>query len=132
MKGISIQGIVVGIIADMLAIIAIDEFVAIYAAVGRELPVKELCTNTENLLWCFFGDAIPTVIGGYVTGKIAKDRPYANALALSIISLVIAIIIYFTTEIYSKPHSLWPILAGYIVYLPAVFLGAYLSKLKLT
>jgi len=126
MKDISIKGIVVGAVVYMVAIIPTSFVLYLYAAFGRKLPVEKLYTDTGNLLGCVFFSIVCAIIGGYVTGKIAKNRPYANALALGIILLVIGIIFPFT----GKPYPLWFILAGDITHFPAIFFGAYLSKTK--
>jgi peptidoglycan/LPS O-acetylase OafA/YrhL len=124
MKVISIKGIILGTITVMVATVVAS--IALYAAVGRKLPAEELYTNTENLLWSVFGGTVSTIIGGYVTAKIAKNYPYVNALALGVIWFIIGIIITFGV----KTYPLWFIIVGFVVNFPAVLLGAYLGKPK--
>jgi hypothetical protein len=66
---------------------------------------------------------LSTVLGGYLSARLAKSVPYYNALAFGAVSLLVG---SFT----SAEVPLWARIVGLGLTLPAALLGGYLAKLR--
>lgn len=64
-----------------------------------------------------------TVIGGYVTARLARQVPLLNACALGIVGVLIGLLLSAPVD-----SPLWFDAIGYIAVIPAAIFGGYLGR----
>ena len=68
---------------------------------------------------------LTTVLGGYATGRIAKQLPLINACAVGVIGIGLGIILGSPGE-----SPWWFNTIGYLTNVPAAIVGGYLARRK--
>lgn len=75
----------------------------------------------DYFYWGFFG-SVCSILGGIVTGRVARQSPYINSVAAAFVILLIG-----SLFINGNTHILY-VLLPYIVTIPLFLLGAWLTK----
>ncbi|MBB6096116.1 hypothetical protein HNQ60_005007 [Povalibacter uvarum] len=131
MQGISIKAIVLA----TLAVFGIDfvSSLVLFAMFGGppldapkeqiEAALAALNEDAGYLLTALVLGTASTVVGGYLTARLAPTLPYYNALAFGVLG--VAISIPFSTGV-----PTWVRVLGLGLGIPAALAGAYLSKRK--
>jgi hypothetical protein len=119
---ISIKGIILGTIAIMImdlvwAIVAIP----LFAENMSEETLKYLQTDTSFLLFAMVFGTLSTVVGGYLTARIASEAKYLNSGIVGLIDIVASLLL-------GGEYPLWFTFLTYISILPSALLGGYLAS----
>jgi MFS family permease len=122
-------GSLVNVIGSLVAGIFIGIAAAVYfAAVGYtdEQISDALMKNTGLILVYFFAGIAFSILAGYLCARIANVHEYRYAFITGVIGYAIGELMFMIDP--SSPAALprWYLLASYLLYLPAVLLGAYL------
>ncbi len=133
MKRLSVKAIVLG----ALVMIALDLLTGVvsYIVFGGDAlqpgatpedirtVAERLQQNDGYLLTALVFGTATTVLGGYVTARMARQLPLLNACALGIVGVAIGLVL-------SGPGDspLWFDAIGYLVIVPAAIVGGYLGK----
>lgn len=103
--------------------------ISLYAANGGNID------NIDNLMKSyyvsvplmsvslFFGLAF-TVLGGYITGRIAKGYEMLNSIAVGIIEVAFGMLL----SISGSSYPLWYNVIGFVLMIPATYLGGMIAK----
>ncbi|HEY6641216.1 hypothetical protein [Povalibacter sp.] len=129
MRGISIKAIVLA----TLAVFGIDIVSGILVTVmfspslwslpedQLQLAIDVLNANPSYLASTLFLGTASTVIGGYLTARMANQVPYFNAAGFGLVGLLLGVPL-------TGDLPFWFRALGLGLTLPAALLGAYLSK----
>ncbi|HEV2575874.1 MAG TPA: hypothetical protein VGU25_01575 [Acidobacteriaceae bacterium] len=121
--GRSILALLAGFIAEPLLVVAADWIFA-RAHPGAFTPEGHVA-GTAAIVVLIYVQVI-NAISGYITGRIAPQRPALHAFILGIVGFVLCVIV----SAYSwnaQPH--WYLLGGILLAIPSTTLGGYLAGL---
>ncbi len=132
-KGIRFLGIVAGWLVDegltmsSSVVMLLIATVIVRAVGGTEFSLLSLESSTPwTILMFFIGNAC-TVVGGFVTGCIAKSHRVKNGLALWIFEYIRFSYLW----LYPSTDSFWFSSLGNITNIASACLGAWIAKLIL-
>lgn len=133
MKRFNVRAIALGALV-MIALDLLTGAVSYVVFGGGDLPVgatpqevravaETLQQNDGYLLTALVFGTATTVLGGYVTARMARQLPLLNALALGVLAVGIGVVL-------SGPGGspLWFDALGYLIVIPAAILGGYLGR----
>lgn len=125
MKGASVRAVVAG--AAVAALLGI--------AAGFLLWPRLIASGVVNLeqfnhrvLYILAG-ALPALLGGYIAGRMAPDRPVAHGIAVGLLLLIPLLVALpaMLRAYHSAPQSPLPILLAWVMRPVAGAAGAYLT-----
>jgi len=121
--GRSIVAVLVGFIAVVVLSIGTD---VLLHAVGVYPPMDQPGRFTTPLLLIATVYRLAyAVLGGYITARLAPDRPVGHALALGVVGLLVSVVGAVVT--WGVSHAWYP-LALVVTAVPSSWLGGVLSR----
>jgi MFS family permease len=132
-QNISYKAVILGFLADVtvsiLLWIVMAILITITLGIGGSMVDKALFEEVgESMVVELAGTMlglIGSIIGGYITAKIAKNSVYINALLMSVLGILSVIPLAFFTKQFDI-YTLFQL----VFYIPAVLLGAYVYLLR--
>jgi MFS family permease len=122
-------GSLVNIVGSLLAGVVIGIAAGVYfAAIGYtdEQISDALMQNTGLMLTYFVAGIAFSVWAGYLCARIANIREYRYALITGIVGYAIGELMFAVDPASRAALPKWYLVASYVMYLPAVLLGAHL------
>ena len=133
MKTFSVKAIALG----ALVMIALDIFTGVvsYMVFGgdtlqpgaSQIEIKAMAESLQQndgyLLTALAFGIATTVLGGFVTARLAPHLPLLNACALGVVGVVIGLVLSGPAD-----SPLWFEVIGYMAVVPAAIYGGYLAK----
>ena len=133
MKTFSVKAIALG----ALVMIALDILTGVvsYMVFGgdtlqpgaSQIEIKAMAESLQQndgyLLTALAFGIATTVLGGFVTARLAQQLPLLNACALGVVGVVIGLVLSGPAD-----SPLWFEVIGYIAVVPAAIYGGYLAK----
>jgi hypothetical protein len=126
MKGASVRAVLAG--AGVAALLGL--------AAGFLLWPKLIASGVLNLeqfnhrVFYILAGALPALLGGYIAGRMAPDRPVAHGMAVGILLLIpLLVALPAVLRAYHQvPQSPLPILLAWVMRPVAGAAGAYLTR----
>jgi len=125
MKGASVRAVLIGAgVAALLGMAAGFLLWPRLIAAG----VLDLQQFNQRVLYILVG-ALPALLGGYIAGRLAPDRPVAHGMAVGFLLLVpLLVALPAVLRAYHEvPQSPLPILLAWVMRPVAAAAGAYLT-----
>jgi hypothetical protein len=117
---LSVKAIILGFLASLF-VGAILSFIIGEAVFHDNMSI--IYDNTTDLVvWLILGTVF-CVPGGFVAGRIAKDAPIFNAIVVGI--LIVLLNLALLSSMAKAP--LWYIAIGFLLIIPASYLGGIFS-----
>jgi len=124
MKGLSIKGIVLGIVSVLIVDVAAGiSMVYLFSGTIVAGGTEALGRETAPLIFSLFTGTLSTVLGGYVAARLGKEAPYKN-------SLVIGVAGFGSGFLFLHEYPVWFNLFGFATVIPAALFGGYLVARK--
>ena len=130
-RSLNVVAILVGISIDVILSVGLVLGVVVALMAGGvdfddDAAMQRWYENPVFLVAEFAASLLPTVLAGYVTGKMAKFDQLRHALWVGGVMLILyAVLTFIPMEGPSEP--LWFDLASLVVIVPAALAGGYLS-----
>lgn len=131
MRGVSFKAVALATIATLgldivsgmllLAILGGDSLSPTLTEEQRREAIMALASNPTFMVPSLVLGTLTTVIGGYVTARIAKSLPYMNSLVFGVLGIIIA-------ALTAQDLPLWYTVLGFAAILPAALLGGHVAK----
>ena len=125
MKGASVRAVLIGAgVAALLGMAAGFLLWPRLIAAG----MLDLQQFTQRMLYILAG-ALPALLGGYIAGRMAPDRPVAHGIAVGVLFLIPLLVALpaVIRAYHSVPQSPLPILLAWVMRPVAGAAGAYLT-----
>ncbi len=134
-RKLSFTAILSGVGLDIGCSILITAVLSVYHAIlllTQGVPESELGARVSELLaastWLLFASSFCTVLGGFVTGWIARNRQVRHALYTGIGSLTVGLGLLLSSGANPYVSRLYEVL-GLASVVPLALLGGYLSTI---
>lgn len=135
LTGVRIRPIVAGVIVDYVSTAVLGTLYLIVFSIKEgvengdlsEEAIKKLLASPEHLLILGIIGVLCTVLGGYISGRLAKDVEVKHGTLVGLVSLVL-VALQEVMLVESSPVPQWYEVVGYLVTVPAAALGGYLAQ----
>lgn len=131
MRGVSLKAVLLATAATLgldivsgmllLALLGGDSLAPTLTDDQRRAAIMALASNPAFMVPSLVLGTLTTVIGGYLTARIAKTLPYMNSLAFGLLGIVIAVLT-------AQDLPLWYSVLGIGSLVPAALVGGYIAK----
>jgi fructose-specific phosphotransferase system IIC component len=124
MSGISIKGIILGVVAvlvtDVVAGIGLTVALADEGSLKSKEAIAQLTHSEPFLIGSVFFGTLSTVLGGYVAARIAKRSQYANAAVIGVLGVTFGVML-------SGGYPFWFNAIAFLLVLPAAIWGGHIA-----
>ena len=132
LMGVKLKAVAAGFAVDLGGSLFVGVGLNVAAAMVclvKQTPSHEAFLALRHglpFLWVgLLGTTLCTVAGGFVAGYLGRPNAMPNALAMGVVSLVLALALSFARP-GMTPH--WKLAAGAVLTIPAAALGGWLAQ----
>ncbi|MEL6771921.1 MAG: hypothetical protein AAFP18_12720 [Bacteroidota bacterium] len=119
----SVFAVVAGFIVIVIASVAVD--VLIRAVTPAQFSPRGRVDTTLTLLLYSGSAVLYTILGGFVTGRIAPQRPVRHAVWLGMVGLVVGVAA--SSALWATAPA-WYHILGWVLVVPAAYAGGRLAE----
>ncbi len=127
-KDIKIKAVVAGVLIDIVGSTIIGVLLGVLVvATSGGASAAQLAVLKDNIyvsVLGLLGSTLSTGLGGYVAARLSLPEGMINALTVGVISLLLGIVLaVFVSDLTSG----WKLLAGFILTIPAAYVGGKIA-----